>query len=124
MSKEFIPYEIALALKELGFDEPCLMVYNYKKQITLQNKIPFEQRTNQPNPYLCTAPLYQQAFRWFREEYGFYCPISLRNTFKIMRDNGEFGSIHYESDRIRKYQQAQDACLRKLIEIVNQNKDE
>jgi hypothetical protein len=27
MSKEFIPYEQALELKELGFDEPCLAVY-------------------------------------------------------------------------------------------------
>ena len=24
MDKEFVPYEQALALKELGFDEPCL----------------------------------------------------------------------------------------------------
>ena len=27
MQKEFIPYEQALALKELGFDEPCFAVY-------------------------------------------------------------------------------------------------
>ena len=28
MDKEFIPYEQALALKELGFDEPCFATYN------------------------------------------------------------------------------------------------
>jgi hypothetical protein len=27
MEKEFIPYKQALALKELGFDEPCLGWY-------------------------------------------------------------------------------------------------
>ncbi len=27
MNKEFIPYEQALALKELGFDEPCFGYY-------------------------------------------------------------------------------------------------
>ncbi len=27
MEKDFIPYEEALALKELGFDEPCFAVY-------------------------------------------------------------------------------------------------
>ena len=27
MEKEFIPYKQALALKELGFDEPCLFLY-------------------------------------------------------------------------------------------------
>jgi hypothetical protein len=68
MEKEFVSYEIALALKELGFDEPCLMVYNYKKQVILNNKIPYKERTNQPNPYLCTAPLKQQVFRWLYQK--------------------------------------------------------
>jgi hypothetical protein len=27
MEKDFVPYEEALALKELGFDEPCFAVY-------------------------------------------------------------------------------------------------
>ena len=31
MNKEFIPYEQALALKELGFDEPCFGHYLMKK---------------------------------------------------------------------------------------------
>ena len=30
MEKDFIPYEEALALKELGFDEPCLAFYDGK----------------------------------------------------------------------------------------------
>ena len=30
MEKEFIPYEQALALKELGFDEPCLVYITQK----------------------------------------------------------------------------------------------
>lgn len=28
MNKEFVPYEQALALKELGFDEPCFAYYD------------------------------------------------------------------------------------------------
>ena len=27
MNKEFVPYEQALDLKELGFDEPCILLY-------------------------------------------------------------------------------------------------
>ena len=30
MEKEFVTHEIALALKELGFDEECLGWYNFK----------------------------------------------------------------------------------------------
>ncbi len=36
MKNEFIPYEQALALKELGFNEGCLMWYN--KTELVQNK--------------------------------------------------------------------------------------
>ena len=32
MNKEFITYEQALALKELGFDEPCLGWYWYDEK--------------------------------------------------------------------------------------------
>ena len=30
IENEFIPYEQALALKELGFDEPCFGIYQKK----------------------------------------------------------------------------------------------
>ena len=30
MKREFVPYEQALELKELGFDEPCLSFYDCK----------------------------------------------------------------------------------------------
>ncbi len=30
LEKEFVPYEQSLALKELGFDEPCFAFYNGK----------------------------------------------------------------------------------------------
>lgn len=33
LDKEFIPYQEALALKELGFDEPCFGFYTYKGEI-------------------------------------------------------------------------------------------
>ena len=33
MEKEFIPYEQALALKELGFEEECLDFYDDNKEL-------------------------------------------------------------------------------------------
>ena len=112
MKKEFIPYEEALALKELGFSEVCFGFY-YEEDSTLMCKV-----GNHTLIGYLNAPLYQQAFRWFREKYGFYSLISIHNDFKVMRNNGDFGSLHFESGRYNTYQEAQDACLRKLIEIV------
>lgn len=73
MKNEFVPYEIALALKELGFDELCFRWYGNKdKLITLQkdnniSNIKFRQLGKKVN-HICTAPLYQQAFRWLYQK--------------------------------------------------------
>jgi hypothetical protein len=99
MEKEFVPYEIALALKELGFDEPCLLfiqyssgtdVYTrkkYKNSIWLGNgydaeigdkkiKYKFPKHSEQGYGTL-EIPLYQQAFRWFLEKYNMFAETTL-----------------------------------------------
>jgi hypothetical protein len=128
MSKEFIPYQEALALKELGFDEPCLAKYSidiigetiphfrYNNRISQAESIDegvwFNH--NLDKEYICSAPLYQQAFRWFREKYR-----------KV--DYPEFDydeqKWHCHSDYkgyvlFNTYEEAEQACLKKLIEIV------
>ena len=109
MTKEFIPYEQALALKELGFDEPCLATYHKE----LNTIIPiYAKYTNQD---VLKAPLYQQAFRWFREKGydvkvqkesdGLYFGFYWTGAAWIIVGNGT-------------YEQAELACLIILIEIV------
>jgi hypothetical protein len=71
MNKEFIPYEQALALKELGFDEPCFSYYledgtwvpaSYSKESTV-----YPSNSDLLSEW-CSAPLYQQAFRWLYQK--------------------------------------------------------
>ena len=38
LEKEFVPHEPSLALKELGFDEPCFAFYNGKFGTIKQGK--------------------------------------------------------------------------------------
>jgi hypothetical protein len=107
MNKEFIPYEQALELKELG-----LLTYKKDNDSGLLYKgsdIP--------------SILYQQAFRWFREKYGIMYTVhnnieNWKNTF-----HGAYSKINsnYESDYTddyATYEEAELACLKKLIEIV------
>ena len=61
MKNEFIPYEQALALKELGFDELCFGWYNQR-----QTFLWFEQDNfwHDMDEAECIAPLYQQAINF------------------------------------------------------------
>ena len=117
MNNEFIPYEQALALKELGFDEPCIGYY-------YNGKLCF----NSPGVNLTgpsgeqPLPLYQQAFRWFRENCDWpietwiqpYLSTNPRTYEGLYWRRGETESVGiYDT-----YEEAELECLVKLIEIV------
>lgn len=113
MEKEFVPYEQALALKELGFDEPCLAWHNSKRLFinnydNCNSKMPFE--------YCCSLPLKQQVFRWFREKYNLFGCIDLQPAHWFVRIDDKIKN-HYLL-RFETYEEAELACLKKLIEIT------
>ena len=120
MEKEFIPYEQALALKELGFDENCFG-YFYKKELVMailfKNNLKMGANVTQ-------APLYQQAFKWFREKYGLVHRIDRDGGWWIctilnLYDEKEQGAIEIHIKRYPDtYEEAELECLIKLKTIV------
>ena len=131
MTTVFVPYEQALALKELGFDEPCfgwfrstLIPSNFTEYFLEtefgMNVSPSDWVNNNFLDKACSAPLYQQAFRWFREKYGLHYQI------EYMDDYLQYGyviteiSINTELEEKYNftYEEAELECLKKLIEIV------
>ena len=114
MNKEFIPYEQALQLKELGFNgAECLAVYNINKEL--------ETGLFHSN-YDIDAPLYQQAFRWFREKHNWIGGIRNLDTNNqiivadFVKDEDNSFMILGES-----YEDAELKALKELIEIVKKD---
>jgi len=134
MEKEFIPYAEALALKELGFDEPCFGFYLTNNKINLFNDCKWEERTNSEfihhfmdRDTSCVAPTFFQAFRWFREKYDLVCIITFDDDVKGKWFGNLYG--HYEThgkydfgytELFKTYEEAELECLVKLIEIVKE----
>lgn len=128
MNKEFCTYEQALALKELGFDEPCFGYYTKDKvwQPASYSYEGTEYPWNSVWPFT-TAPLYQQAFRFFREKYKLAVDIKSEHL-------GYYTSIVNRDVMVRitikpvnifeTYEEAELACLNKLIEIIKLNKQD
>jgi hypothetical protein len=63
MEKEFVPYELALELKQLGFDGPCLSYYEGES-------FSYHLASIKGDDYIIPAPLYQQVFRWLYQKLG------------------------------------------------------
>ena len=133
MTKEFVTYEQALALKELGFDEPCLAFYSPKEELHPVFQEPSKGPYFNNGSFIETlrASLYQQAFRWFREKHNLCGEVYTVNmgaidyTFQIRdlysedikHDNFEAYTGGYAGTFLT-YEEAEQACLGKLIEIV------
>ena len=72
----------------------------------------------------CTAPLYQQAFRWFREKGLDKTIIKIDNMVKKSYYFEVKPFPYYVERGFKTYEESELACLRKLIELLNQNKED
>lgn len=121
MNKEFIPYEQALALKKLGYVEQCLALYDLQGKITIEF-VNWENAINSKDNYLISAPLYQQAFEFFRENYDLHASFGLYQSRKDDK-NFDYEIINHDQtvsiheDSFKTYEDAQLSCLKKLIEL-------
>lgn len=162
--KEFVDYQIALDLKELGFDEPCFTTYDNEGRLRnpfdypkseYADSVPYIEDTeewiynsslNNPenfnaisNPTLLkfyldnpftAAPLWQQAWNFFREKYklensvywaNVYCDYRFSiNNLNNPKKEGELDCL--ESGTFKTYEEARLACLEKLIELCKEKK--
>jgi hypothetical protein len=135
MNKEFVPYELAVKLKELGFDEPCFAFYQIEYAEVIPTMVDdneqykltgFRTCKNSEIPeHYTSAPTFSQAFRWFREKYQLHSTITSISQeswqWHIQKPGQQLGKL-YDED-FYTYEEAELACLTKLIEIV-ENKSE
>ena len=107
--KEFAPYEQALALKELGFNEPCFTWY--WDDIGLYKGL--EYGNHNKREHVVSAPTFSQAFRWFRNKYNVHMTPSKFDETKWWVNWGAWSSRVFDT-----FEEAELACLKKLIEIA------
>ncbi len=134
MEKEFIPYEQALELKELGFESPYPIggyqggkVFYYENGELYYDGRPMYSSDAHSGQLL--APLYQQAFRWLLKEHNLYTviipTITMYWTFKTMTVVEGMVEVppykHVDAYDYATREEAELECLKKLIAIVKSN---
>jgi len=118
MNKTYVTYNIALAMKELGFDEPCLGFYD-----SFNNN----EAVSGLSDALNSAPTFQQAFDWFEDKHNIYVSRNIDTTVNEIADftyylkSWRFPPIEIEFEDVYDCfdrHKARIACLNKMIEIV------
>jgi hypothetical protein len=119
--KDLIPYNEALELKQLGFDEFCFIKYWINNEGLANTKWYW----NHNGGMKLSAPTFSQAFRWFREkhdlQYWMHDGGYLGKCF-IKITGYKHDKFYFSSSEPMEYEEAELACLRKLIEIAKTKK--
>jgi hypothetical protein len=116
MDKEFVTYEQALSLKELGFDDiPWFgnqaSLYDVNGEHTMYTNYGV-MYSGLSDGYI-PAPLKQQVFRWFRDNYDAHMhPTKLMPRVYIIH-YGTWTSITFNT-----YEEAESACIDRFIELA------
>jgi hypothetical protein len=132
MEKEFVPYELALRMKALGFDEPCFGYWSTKyisSYEILEPKLFISENVQESalirkREISCLAFTYSQAFDWFREKHALFQVIDFNVQKEVYFRETSLGySIDYIDSKAKAenslaFKKAQLASLTKLIEIV------
>ena len=117
MNNEFIPIELEKELFELGLEHRVCVCKIYKG-------IPVKEVVED----WYVGILYQQAFRWFRENYNLLGGVYSNASGWLWEIHDNIGGTHrfgcdYEGDcehsgTYTSFDKAEIACLKKLIEIA------
>ncbi len=129
MEKEFIPYELAVKLKELGFKLSKDAVFGfyceeeYFIHDTLLERVVLSKNKFGHIDKIISAPLFQQVFEWFRINRLNLSVVGFQNDYGY---NYEIYSIEHKEcseyiDSFKTYEEARLDCLEKLIEIIEEN---
>jgi hypothetical protein len=115
MVEHFVTYNQALALKELGFNEPCLGGWDK----------PGDWWWHPDSDITIDGPLKSQVFKWFWVYFHLSHNIfDWLDDFEITITEWSLceDRIVYEYPRFDTYEQAESACIDKLIEIIKEKK--
>lgn len=130
MENNFLLYKDSLSLKKLGYNKPCFGYYCNDLNILYShlycgNVIADFNIPPDPKNLGVYAPLYQQAFEFFRENYQLFSSIERLTSkddlcnYSIKRHDGIKNIEHcgkgYDTEK-----NAEIACLKELIRIVTQ----
>ena len=113
MDREFVSYNIAVRLKELGFNDECFGSYYLDKdenhqegKFDYRGELNIEYSIYKENTYYILAPIYQQAFSFL---------IPLQDEFKVCLDENGWYIYNLEG------QTYSSNALEKLLSTVELN---
>ena len=123
MINYLVPQNISIGLKEKGFKEPCLFMYDKCECFgkDLGGQLEFSGRNYNSNPYCVSVPFYDQVSDWFRREHKIHLEINYMDDLLLYQsklttliDNTEI----WESGWKNQYYEAYDKGIIETLKLI------
>lgn len=120
----FVSYDIAVQLKEIGFDEPCIAYFN---STSIMPDYPYRyvknyNKNSTESKSFITAPTYEQVFKWFRKKnYQSSVVFNFGSFYDFIEHIREAEAFATDED-YNSYEEAREQLILKLIEIYKNDK--
>jgi hypothetical protein len=127
MKEQFVTYEIAFKLKELGFDGGYMAVYLSKDNFKIEYGL-----LNYPKELfgdIIKAPLWQQVIDWFREKHNIiievwfdYTQININEFLWIYEIYVNNNQHDHDGSWYDNFNECREFAILKAIELLNNDK--
>lgn len=141
MKEDYCNYDLSLALKACGFDEPCDHFYEHswdptKARISASgvygewnnidafkhnfNAIDDNRHKQSLIPY-CSAPTLWQAQKWLREKWGIYAycePNCLKKWFARAVDLAKNEDLLFDGEMFDSFEKATEYAIAAALELI------
>jgi len=116
MENEFVTYDMVLRIKALGFNEPCVAFFNGKHlDLEIWNSEYIIGEKLRDIGECPKVPLYQQAFKFMCEKYGYcsYIKEVIVGTYRFYIE--KFDEKYYNSSKFLSYEEAQHVLKNMVV---------
>ena len=127
--EDFVTYNQAVKLKELGFDWECYAYYLYDDKLNIGRQLQkYNSEWHLINLGYISAPTLAQVQKWFREEYNIDICIMRSFAFtnpsyryEILMNNDYEDMTQRVSMPTTSYEHALSSAINKVLEFLKEN---
>jgi hypothetical protein len=121
-----VPIDIARKLKELGFKERCIFVYDEQQGLTIETSrlhesvIAFDELLFDENDfdYVVSVPTYEQVFEWFASRGWLGVILHLGTSdYSYRVQNRDMLILAVEDEVFSSYTEARESLIYEMMEL-------
>lgn len=120
----FVSHDIAVQLKEIGFDDLCIAYFNSTSTVP---EYPYRyvkdyNKNSTESKNFITAPTYEQVFKWFRDKNYLSSVVSNFGSFYGYIEHTREAEAFATDKDYSSYEEAREQLILKLIDIYKNDK--